>query len=186
MIYESLTCLANELNEFFRIKLKITEDKVIISALINLDGSTAISGGNKIVLTLQNIEKESAQTNSLNIGRSLIGGGQPMNINLYILISAYFPGSNYAESLKFISYIIMFLQNKNVFTHANTPMLDKGIDKLIFEIDNVGMDLQNNLWSTLGAKYIPSILVKMRTLTFDSTTINEIKPSVSGINNIAD
>ena len=57
MIYEALSCLTDEINEYFRNKLRINEDKAVLSGIVNQDGTIAIQGENKIVITLVNIEK---------------------------------------------------------------------------------------------------------------------------------
>ncbi|MGV2481909.1 UNVERIFIED_CONTAM: DUF4255 domain-containing protein, partial [Salmonella enterica subsp. enterica serovar Weltevreden] len=39
----------------------------------------------------------------------------------------------------------------------------------------------SNLWSSLGAKYMPSVVYKMRMLTFDDTFVREFRPGISGV-----
>jgi uncharacterized membrane protein len=171
MIYDALLCITEEINEYFSAKLKINEDKVILSGIINQDGSIAASGENKILLTLINIERE-------NIGKN-----NGAHINLYVLFSAYFGGGNYPEALRFLSFIIGYLQSKSVFSKSNTPKMGENIEKLIFEMENLSTERLNNVWATLGAKYMPSVCYKVRMLVFDDTVIREFRPVVSGITN---
>ncbi len=184
MIYEALSCLTDEINEYFRNKLRINEDKAVLSGIINQDGTVAIQGENKIVITLVNIEKEITGISNARtiIGKTTANKSTSMNINLYILFSAYFSTSNYPEALRFLSFIIAYFQYKNVFTPTNTPKLDKGIDKLIFEMAAISPEQQNNVWASLGAKYMPSVIYKMRMLTFDESIIKEYRPIVSNVN----
>lgn len=179
MIFEALSCLADEMNVHFRNKLNLNEEKVVLSAIMNQDGTIAIQGENKVVITLVNIEKEPVIANRLPLGRSQENSSQPVSINLYVLFSCYFSGGNYAEALRFISFVISFLQEKNVFTSANTPKLDSAIEKLSFEMESPGAEKLNNIWATLGAKYMPSVLYKMRMLSFDGYNIKEYRPSIS-------
>jgi hypothetical protein len=183
MIYESLSCLTDEINEHFRNRLKITEDVAILSGIVNQDGTVAIQGENKIIITLVNIEKEiTGKNNGARItGGSLTNQSPSLNINLDILFSAYFKSSNYTEALRFLSFVIAYFQYKNVFTQANTPKLDKGIDKLIFEMATLSPEQLNNIWASLGAKYMPSVIYKMRMLTFDESIIKEFRPVVSNV-----
>jgi len=180
MIYEALSCLTDEINEYFRIKLKINEEKIVLSSLVNQDGTIAIQGENKIVVTLVNIEKETA-TSTPQKGILPFTSAPPLNLNAYVLFSCYFSGNNYPEALRFLSFIIGYFQQKNVFTHSNTPLLSPKIDKLIFEMTDVNPDTLSNMWSTLGAKYMPSVLYKMRTLCFDDSIIREFRPAISKI-----
>ncbi len=177
MIYEALTCLTEEINEYFRNKLKVSDERVILSAIVNQDGSVAIQGENKVVLTLINIEKE-AFTKSSAAGRFQGNASPPASVNLHILFAAYFSGSNYSEALRFISFVISFLQEKNVFTSSNTPRLDSDIEKLSVEMESVSSEKLNNIWATLGAKYMPSVLYKVRMLTYDGSKIREYRPQV--------
>jgi len=183
MIYETLSCITEVINQHFGRQLHVNEEKVVLSGIVNQDGSIAIQGENKVLVTLINIEKEA-------IGKGVAGSNSglmqarsmpPVCINLYVLFSAYFNGNNYAEALRFISFVMAFFQSHNVFTPADTPSLDRRIDKLVFEMESMGTERLNNVWATLGAKYMPSVVYKMRMLSFDDSIIREYRPSVSGI-----
>lgn len=176
MIQEALSCLTDEVNAYFKSKLKIGEDKVVLSGIVNPDGSIAIREENKIIVTLVNIEKD-VMVQSPAVPHTAL----PLNINLYVLFSAYFAAANYQEALRFLSYIMSYLQQKNVFTRSNTPQLDTGISKLIFEMENLTTERMNNIWATMGAKYMPSVMYKMRMLTIDGLVVREFRPVVSGI-----
>jgi len=63
----------------------------------------------------------------------------------------------------------------------NTPRLDPGVEKLTFEMESLSSEKLNNVWSTLGAKYMPSVVYKIRMLTFDSSVIREYRPAVAGV-----
>lgn len=181
MIYETLSCVADEMNKYFNRQLHLSEDKVVLSAIVNQDGSIAIQGENKVVLTLINVEKEPLGKGApgFNNGNIAARSMPPVCINLYILFAAYFSSNNYAEALRFLSFIIAYFQSRNVLTGANTPSLDKRIDKLMFEMESLGTERLNNVWATLGAKYMPSVIYKMRMLTFDEGVIMEYRPDVS-------
>lgn len=181
MIYEALSCLVDEINDYFRSRLKINEEKIVLSGLVNQDGTIAIQGENKIVVTLVNIEKETSKTISQKSLGSFSSSSPPLNVNVYILFSAYFSGNNYPEALRFLSFIIAYFQNKGVFNKSNTPALDNRIDKLIFDMEDLNPDTLSNMWSTLGAKYMPSVLYKMRMLTFDESVIREFRPAISKV-----
>jgi len=176
MIQEALSCLAEEMNIYFRNKLKINEDKAVVSGILNADGSIAIREENKVIITLVNVERETVKNNNVVPNTS-----QPVNINLYVLLSAYFSAVNYPEALRFLSFVIGYVQQKNVFTRSNTPQLDSNINKLVLEMENLSTEKMNNVWAALGAKYMPSVMYKMRMLTIDGSVIREHRPEVSGV-----
>ena len=180
MIEEALTFLAKEMNEYFRNTIPVKEDKVILSALVSQDGSIAVVQENMVVITLVNIEKESFIKNMYAGTRPGENAAMPVSVNLYLLFSAYFTPSNYILSLRFISLVISYLQQKNVFNAANSPRLDSSIEKLSFEMESVGAEKLSNVWATLGAKYMPSVLYKMRMLTYYDSNISEFRPPISG------
>lgn len=182
MIYEALSCVIEDINNNLKRKLQINEDKVILSGIINQDGSIAMQGENKMLVTLINVEKETARAAAGNSAAGGMFGTTPASvcINLYVLFAAYFSANNYPQALRFLSYTIAYFQSKNIFTAQNTPALDSSISKLAFELESPGQDRLNNMWATLGAKYMPSVLYKVRMLTFDDSIIKEYRPAVAG------
>lgn len=176
MINESLEFICSQMNEHLKKQFDITEEKVIVSNIINVDGSVPIQNNDKLVICLANIEQE---TNIANLGFTHKLGNeyqlknQPLSINLYILFAANF--SNYSESLKFVSATISFFQANYVFTQKDYPQLNNISEKLVFEL--LKTDYQNvyNIWNAIGAKYLPSVIYKMRMLVINGdNTIEKI------------
>ena len=181
MIYEAMSCLAEELNLHFRNKMKSQEDVVIVSGILNQDGSIAIPAENKVVITLVNTTRDMQAKNYVSSGPVTTRKPTPVYLQLHLLISAYFSATNYSEALRFLSFVIAFIQEKNVFTHANTPRMDGAIDKLVFEMETFDTDKLNSLWATLGSKYMPSAFYRVRMITFDSSIVKEYRPVVSEV-----
>jgi len=181
MIFEALNFISEEINEYFRNKLKVKEDKVVLSAIVDHKGDTAVDGTNKIILTLINIEKENSFIRTQGITKIPVAASDPLQLNLYLMFSAYFSRGNYEESLRFISFILAFFQGKNVFNQQNSPALDHRIEKLIFDLQSYSQDQVNNIWASLGAKYMPSVVYKMRMLNIDDSIIREYRPTISNI-----
>lgn len=177
MIYYALTAVAEKLNAYFRNRFALGQDKVIISGIVNQDGSIAITDPDKVVLTLVNLQQET-------VGRINIPNNNPsININLFVLFSVYFNENNYAEGLKFLSAVISFFQANNVLNHQNTPDLDENIDKLVFEMVNQDFQNLSYLWGVLGGKYLPSVLYKVRMITFQEGNITGDLSLFKGLGN---
>ena len=183
MIDAAITHIAGELNQHLKRSFGLTEDLVVISNILEQDGSVASLVNNKIVVSLVNIEKDSLpyrQKAALNVGSNRIASkSPPVFFNLYLLFASCFVGSNYREGLKFISNTIGFFQNQPVFDRHNTPGLDKGIDKLMLDIENLSMHDLSGLWGMLSGKYLPSIMYKVRMVTYDSEVISSQIPVLS-------
>jgi len=162
MINEVLNTLQTELNVYFRTKLNPVEDKVIVSAIINQDGTIAINGENKIVMTLVNVNEAMQLKNTPPSG---INTRPPANVDLTILLSGYFAPGNYTEALRFISLVMDFFHEKNVFTATNTPHLNACIEKITAQLMTMTTEELYHLWATLGAKYMPSVVYKLQVLS---------------------
>ena len=83
------------------------------------------------------------------------------------MVGASFDSKLNKEALKFLSAAISFFQHKKVFTPVDTPSLDSSIDKVIFEIVNLDYKDLSSVFGTLGAKYMPSVMYKMRMVTIE-------------------
>ena len=185
MIEHALTISAREVNQFLRLRYDLNEDKVLSGSLISQDGSVSIQDENKVILTLVDIEQETTLKNGSRYHETTNGTtykSPDLHLNLFILLSAYFNPLNYTEALKYLSAVISFFHAKPVFNTSNSPeLIGTGIDKLVFEIFHQDSNGKNNLWSTLGAKYMPSIQYKVRMLTISDASIRQ---QIDGIHNV--
>ncbi|MGD8663637.1 MAG: DUF4255 domain-containing protein [Desulfobacterales bacterium] len=181
MIDKALDVLKNGIRDYLvqLPDLNITSQEIIhLDHIVEADGSLALPG-DSLGLSLVNIEEERITKAQQNFSRSADGNIVHMNpeikLNLFVLIVANF--SNYRTGLEFLSGAIRFFQSKNVFTTANTPELDPQIQKLIVEMMTLSFEQQNHMWGSLGAKYLPSVMYKVRMLTIqEGLAADEQKP----------
>ncbi|GAA5037981.1 hypothetical protein GCM10011506_35610 [Marivirga lumbricoides] len=174
MIYSAISTISQVINDYIRNRFATVEDKVVVSNLVNPDGSVAVTEPDKIILSLINLQQETVSQ------RGKGGTNRPVNLNIFILFSASFEAENYLEGLRYLSGVISFFQSNKILNHSNTPDMDSEIDKLSFEI--VNQDLQNlsHLWGTVGSKYMPSILYKVRMITFNESFTNDLNAPFTG------
>jgi hypothetical protein len=172
MISAAIGHLAFQLNQQFKNSFQLVEEVVVVSNLVELDGSVAPNASNKLVLTLVNIEKDTLpfRPNSGARGRDdrLLQLSPPLFVNLYLMISANFGAGNYTEALKYISHAIAFFQQRPMFDQRNSPGLDERIERLVLDIENLPIPDLNNLWSLLGGRYLPSMFYKVRMVAIDA------------------
>lgn len=146
MIFECLTDISDQLNQHFKMRFGLTEDKLIISNLVNADGASAVEE-ETVVMSLVNIQEETHNK------RMVAGEVSPVTLNVILLFSTTFTGKQTGEGLKFIAEIISFFQRENVHeVEGNT---------LRFDLLSLDLSKQQELWSSLGAKYAPSVLYKV-------------------------
>ena len=124
--------------------------------------------------------KASTKAFSLKNVSTRIPGGMPdLHLNMKILFSAHFNPLNYVQALKYLSEVINFFQAKPVFEQSNSPgLVDTNIQKLNFNIYHQDTNVKNNLWATLGAKYMPSISYHVRLITI---TDQSVRQQIDGI-----
>jgi hypothetical protein len=192
LIRQGLEIVRREIQSFLDLKDSegIREVAVVCSNILGQDGKEAYTSNNSdgkdhhLVLTLVNIEEEKNLKPPHKIkeiaGEILTKQNPELHINLYVLFTAF--SSQYETSLGIISDIIGFFQGKPLFTHSNTPSLNPKIEKIIAELYTLTFEQQNYLWSVMGAKYIPSVLYKLRMLTIDEEIIKDKSKPVMEIN----
>lgn len=168
MIHEILPLIAAELSDFLDSRFDTSEDPVTLSNLVNQDGTVAVKGENKIVVSVVNIERDGS---NLMAGGGFTRGDMPVHVNLYVMFSAYF--NDYFEALKFISGVIGFFQGSPSFTYLGTTVKA--------ELHNIDFRELGNLWTALGAKSLPFVIYKIRTLDMDEDNIRDVIPPVSGV-----
>jgi hypothetical protein len=175
MINESLKFLAEEVNKFLSLKLGANTDPRLIlgniARALDNDTSGNNSLSNKAILSLVNIEEDRISRPPENFVRTetrVVYKNPPIYLNLYVLFAV---NREYSDSLKWLTYIIQFFQYQNVFTQISHPSLDARIEKLIVDMHSLNFEQVNHLWGTLGGKYLPSVLYKVRQVTIDEEAI---------------
>ncbi|WPR75120.1 DUF4255 domain-containing protein [Algoriphagus sp. NG3] len=186
MIHSTLEFLTAELNAF--IKLKVGDpvgDRIVLSSVTNETG--IIIPDKSLGLSLINIEEERTIKEQRSTYINAVGKTEKRNpeiqLNLYILITANFQNKNindssddYVEGLKQLGYAISFFQSKNVFTKENSPGLassDPDLTKIVVELYSYSFEQLYNFWTVVGAKYLPSVLYKVKTLRIQENQLLE-------------
>ena len=181
MIHQILPVIVGELSEYLQMRIGISEDQVVLGNIVNQDGSLAVEG-NKLICSLINIGRDGSK----GVDHSHFRSSPPVYVNVYIMFAATFDSSNignldYLEAVKMISGVIGFFQGKNVFDHHNTPDMPAMANKVILEIENIEFRELVNLWSLFGAKYVPSVIYRVRSLNMTEDLITDEIPPVAGI-----
>jgi len=183
MIDAAINHIASSTNQHLMRAFGLHEDVVVVSNILEQDGTIATHVDNKIVVSLVNIEKDSLPLAQQNTGSSsasrVVDTNLPIHFNLYLMFASYFSGNNYQEGLKFLSNTISYFQGQSVFNHQNSPGLDRKIDKLVLDIQNLSMDDLGNLWGILSGKYLPSVLYKVRMVSYDANAVKGQTAEVS-------
>ncbi len=130
----------------------------------------------KAILSLVNVEEDRVAKEQKNYTVSDVSAvykNPPLYINLYVLfaVNKKTAVKDYEDSLLWLGHIIQFFQYQQVFTPSSHPNLNENIQKIIVDLYSQNFEQVNNLWSTLGGKYLPSVLYKIRQITIDENAI---------------
>jgi hypothetical protein len=183
MLRTAFEFLSEELNAYLRRKDPANFDEqeiVIISSLMNPDNTFSVtpegSDVSKIILTLVNLEEDriaDSQYNYRTVNDRIQVINPPVNINAFVLFSVF--TSNYATALRLLSYVISFFQGNQVFSEDQYPHLNakvasdkpwQKVGRLLVTLHSTTFEQQNNLWAALGAKYMPNVIYKVKTMSF--------------------
>lgn len=173
MIDKVLELARKEVNDYIDNKLGGTagENRVVLTSYVDDTGNVAIPD-DSVGLIMLNIEEEKQlkmaglmQKQRGEAASSFINPA--VNLNLHIMFASHF--AQYDESLKHISYIISFFQEKPYFDLSNTPdmsTLDTG--RLMFDWTTINLEQLHYIWSVIGTRYLPSVIYKVRMLSIQS------------------
>lgn len=180
MIEQTLYFLKSQIDNYLKLRTG-SANKIDLIPIFDKNEKLQVKN---LAMTLVNIEEEIVMKNQ-NLYRETTEGTiaktEPkVMVNLYILITANFGDDefSYRESLKFISYVIAFFQSHPVFSPSGYPDLDPQITRLITELFSLPFDQQNNLWSSLGAKLMTSVLYKIKLLPIYDDNIKMDAPPI--------
>jgi hypothetical protein len=174
-IQSTLELVRARLDSFFKVSDPRTEDWVILSNVVDHEGRPYEAAKDKIVVFLAGIQPETVigtHARTVNLGSSQFGTiPQPVYINLLVLFYANFYDKNYPDALGMISRTIGFFQQTPLFTRDTLPDLDPTIEKISLELVSLDVTQANYLMAMLGAKYLPSVLYRLRMIPFRSDAI---------------
>jgi len=70
---------------------------------------------------------------------------------------------------------MQFFQAQNYFTPLTHPALDGRIEQINVDLFTLNFEQINHIWSTLGGKYLPSVMYKVRQLAVEDENAEEVE-----------
>lgn len=177
MIDLTLKFLTDEINLYLaQNSLVLNEMNLVMgnaSRIFDTDpGTSDTQLANKAIISLVNVEEDRISRQREPYTKTITGivyAQPPVLLNLYVLF--VMNQKKYDVALKWLSAIIRFFQHQPVFTPLSHPALDAGIMQLTVDLHTLNFEQNNQLWSTLGGKYLPSVLYKVRQVSVDEAAI---------------
>ena len=146
MIRRILAYYAASLDEYMHHKFQQPEGM----AEVGIIGSGASEKPCKLIVSLVNIERETAGGISAGISRNssdYMRTFAPLLLNLDLMLAAVYDEKRYAQS---------------------HPYFELDGQKYTVEIVTLSVQDINNIWTTLGGQYYPSVMCKLRRLAVDA------------------
>lgn len=180
MISKALQFTCGLIDQFIKNRLGIVESKVLLNNLIENNGAVPQQNNNKVIISLINIEKETARPfsgwNQQVSDDKFAGVNLTERYNLDILIGANF--DNYIETLYFLDEVMLFFQANHCLDSSSYASMPDGIPKLEFEIEKISYHQMQSLWTAMGAKYRPSLVYKMRMVSVQANQSDRFIPAI--------
>ena len=162
MIKKILTYYAERLEEYLS-RLHHQPEGL---ATVGLIGNGSEEHPNKMVVSLLNVERETAGGISAPVQRTPEGYARlspPLLLNLNVMLAAVYDERRYAESLSVLSDTLKFIQS--------APRFEVDGAGYTIEIVSISTQDMNNVWTLLGGQYYPSVVCKLRRLVLDAEEI---------------
>ena len=159
MIRRILTYYASRLDEYLQKKYHQPEGM----AEIGIIGNAMEEKPCKMILTLLSIERETTSGIGSSVQKRSSGyerSSPPILMNLNLMFAAIYDEKRYAESLSVLSDTLKYIQSIPGFE----------FDGQTYNMEIITLQPQdiNNIWTTLGGQYYPSVMCKLRRLVIDS------------------
>lgn len=170
MIRKILTYYSELLNDFLKEDFKQPEGVVEVSAI---GGDSGLK--NKMIISLLSVDRDTTlgivSTGNRNANEQHSKGYPALYMNLNIILAAMYDDKRYIESLSVLSTTLLFMQTTPSFVY-------NGITYAIEIISPSSQEL-NNIWTNIGGQYHPSVLCKIKGVTFDAREIKRTNKEVS-------
>lgn len=163
---------------------------VDVNTVVLPSGSPGLDNNKHITLMLAGLEEERREGKRPYLqptdNNNFVSLHPPVELQLFVLCIAH--SADYPTALRDLGSVLAFFQANPVFDEQKFPALNAQvadpaakpwqlIERLSFRLYNLSFEQQNNLWSMLGSKYIPSVLYKASMISiFDTRGQDKITP----------
>lgn len=186
MINKALSFLRDQLNSV--LSPQGPPDNLLLTSLVNERGELNIQPA-QMALMLVNAEEErvlKAQApRERKVGDKVQFANPEIKLNLLVMLAANPGTDNYLDALERLSQAMIFFQGTSFFDRIKFPelKLPPEIEQLSVELFTLSLEQQNQLWGSLGAKYIPSVLYKVRLVIIDRGQFGDNIPVIKVLDN---
>lgn len=180
MLQPTLQFIRDSLDTYLRQKFGLAAQVVVVNHVLDANGEIPARNQNKVIISLLNVVKEQVMPRQQVTRDSYDRVQVAHRYNLDLLITSHFDG--YDTSLKFLDTVLLFFQQNPIIDNRAFPNLPSGIDKLVFEMENLSLMESQNLWSAMGAKYQPSVVFRSSLINLQTDERDQYIPTLENPN----
>lgn len=178
-----------------RLQVDPGQRKMVLASHVSPDGTFGGAEENVLLLCLAGVRRDAVAKRMPGVpdARVPVAGGPPgpayvnrqppVHLNLQLIIAANFRGEQMPAGLDMLSMAILMLQAHPVWDALRFPDMPEGVGDLAFEMETLSYQEQSHLWGAIGAKYMPSVVYKMRMLTLEDLSVESVVPGVRTVDN---
>jgi Pvc16 N-terminal domain len=150
MIESTLAFITDVLDRHLRTLLRSADEKVVLANLIDLDGSATQHTQNRVAVFLAQVEDVRMDTRPRSPEHEARAASD-FALTIRFVVAARF--EDYRETLKVLGHTLAFV-------HAS-PVLNKDGVPLTLSMETLNAQQLNELWTTIGCRYVPSLVCKV-------------------------
>lgn len=159
MIDEVLAALAHELNSALRVRLRVSEDLLVLSPPCEPDGSPAQGMENRLALFVTAMSRSVPFSPLPYLATSAASTSE---FELSLVCAACFRACNYGEGLKLLVTITDELAARSMPAGASCSWLPPAVMRLEVTPEVLSLPEWQALWGMHGGRYLPSMLYRVR------------------------
>jgi len=179
MLDKALLFVRDLLDAHLRRRMGLSDTLVTLNHLGSNDSNPLQKTQNRLVMTLVMLEYETSKNFYSAQPTEPVRKHPVQRFNLHVLMSANF--DDYPEALKILTETLLFFQARPAMLPVEYPQMPPGLTALQFEVENSSETKTFEMWSALGAHYLPSVLYKIRHITIDADQISEVAAATTDI-----
>ena len=190
VLKNALEVICDSVNVYLNNIDQRSDSWVVLTSIVDHDGSINQLTRGKIVMGVYNITREAFASSYTPVapgsaGRDVARGmsvvAPPLYLDVHVIFMANFTERSYPDGLAALSRLIGFFQQNRVFTPQNSPDLAPELANLSLDIENLAPVEVNYVMSMLGTRYLPSVFYNLRMIPFASSAMLERRYPVQSV-----
>lgn len=160
---------------------------VVMKSFVNNKGENNLNDG-EVGITLVSVEEERylkpQNQKERRVDDTVSFANPEIYLNLYLLMAVKpsdAADDNYGIALKRLSLVLEYFQANSYFENISLPASSEMIEKMMIDLYTLSFEQQNQLWASLGAKYMPSVVYKIRLVVIDKNEFGDTQKVISGV-----